>query len=115
MCFLCLDCMSLAKKSQLALRSGDAEAAWVAAGRSSVSLNTEDFKMVNYAKAIRGSRRGRGRSGRPGYSGFSKPRERTRDAQVITSFKEPRAKSNCWHCQSRFHLERNCPDLKRRN
>ena len=66
--FVCLGCRSLAKKAQLILRSGDAEAAWVAAGRSTVSLSSEDFKM------IRDVRQREGQEGDP-------PRLRQQEAQ----------------------------------
>ena len=39
--FVCLGCRSLAKKAQLILKSGNAEAAWVAAGQSTVSLSSK--------------------------------------------------------------------------
>lgn len=118
--FVCLGCRSLAKKAQLILRSGDAEAAWVAAGRSTVSLSFEDFKMIRDVRAVKpaGSfSRGRGRKVTHHGYGSRRPRERVTegDARGVHNIKDAKAKGACFNCFSAYHLERNCPEPRKRH
>ena len=83
-----------------------------------MSLSSEDFKMIRDVQAVKladSFSRGRGRKVTHHGYGSRRPRERVTegDAKGVHNIKD--AKGACFNCFSAYHLERNCPEPRKRH